>query len=363
MLSINENKLEQIIEEQAKGIKEDVCFLLDKIKIFTLESEELDPPHLVISDLFQDVHIFDDKSDSLSIDGTINEAVERYLMIVRYSYFGQYNYVKKFWDKNFNGLSLNLRKDCLIRTAISLRFDSMFEESLQHLSELKKLYEPDSLPDFFVIQLAETYRLMKEPFDAFETVFRHNRASKKLILEALYIGLLYPNLEQTNNALSMALASDAKNCPDILLLISRIFWKKKMFMDAVESIRCILEINPKDPIAWFTLGMIYINTRQFPEAEKSFMFAILYDKSLYESWINLGILHIQKNDMVVYQKFIDYSEKNAPSNVIRGFKKIQHDFMTLYRCSNTYNDIDDCSHINSIANEEAREYLLCTKTI
>ena len=74
-------------------------------------------------------------------------------------------------------------------------------------------------------------------------------------------------------------------------------WITKKYEKAIETCKRILELDPKQPEAYYYLGLVYYETKNIHKAILYYNKALKLDRNLKKAWYNLGIsyFHLNKN--------------------------------------------------------------------
>ena len=101
----------------------------------------------------------------------------------------------------------------------------------------------------------------------------------------------------------------------------------KNYLEALSSLREVVDVDPGDYPAWFQLGALYFIRKEYDQAEKCFLTSIKTQSSYLPPTFNLGRVRLAKKN---YQGAIDAFEKSlkidsryAPANYFMGEAYLQ----------------------------------------
>lgn len=123
-------------------------------------------------------------------------------------------------------------------------------------------------------------------------------------------------------ALEKALALDPYD-PNVHLARGRAFgtWllgeDKKRLPKAVAAYKKAVELDPELAVAWYELGMAYVNQKKIDEAIKAWNQALKQDKKLSAVWFALGAAFEQKGDLAKAEENLREAVKVAEDAAIK----------------------------------------------
>jgi protein O-mannosyl-transferase len=99
---------------------------------------------------------------------------------------------------------------------------------------------------------------------------------------------------------------------------------------STSHIKKAINLYPKSPSAWTSLGVIYLNNSQINDAEKTFRYAISLEDDYFAAYENLGFLLEKHKDPVASVKFLRTATKKFPNS----WKLWYYRFIVEYKLGN-----------------------------
>ena len=145
--------------------------------------------------------------------------------------------------------------------------------------------------------IALTYKKMNK-FD--EAINNYNKAlefNQNNYKTYYNLSLAYNELNDMNNALlyaeKSALLCDSDE--EVYTLLSGYYEQKKDYINALKSLKKASEINPKNHLYFYNLGVLYSRLNNDNDAVIAYNTAIMLQPSYIEAYVNIATIHKKKN--------------------------------------------------------------------
>ncbi|OGU54330.1 MAG: hypothetical protein A2V66_14220 [Ignavibacteria bacterium RBG_13_36_8] len=191
---------------------------------------------------------------------------------------------------------------------------SYYEEALDVLSSLpvelhNEIYFLLGIANFYL----NNYKIAKINFESF---IKKNIKSDLLPEAYLYLAKVNSEMELYDEALKAARNSEKLfgfNY-EVHLTLAIIYYQKKMYYHANDSVKKTLSLNDEDAIAFEWAGKIFFKIGEFEKAEYYLRKCIGYSRSSSEIYSLLGFTCLNTNKLKDAAFFFDESLKLNPEN-------------------------------------------------
>ena len=193
---------------------------------------------------------------------------------------------------------------------------SMYEEALEVLSALPVELH---LEVYFLLGIANFYlndfKIAKINFEAF---IKNNSKSDLLPEAHLYLAKTNSELEFYDNAMKAAKESEKLFSfnYEVHLTLAIIYYHKKMFYHANDSIKKALSMSEEDPILSEWAGKIFFKLGEFEKAENYLRSCVEQSRTSSEIYSLLGVACMNINKLEDAGKFFEESLKLNPDDEV-----------------------------------------------
>lgn len=203
--------------------------------------------------------------------------------------------------------------------------------------------------------IALTYKKMKKYTEAIENYNNALKYNKDNYKTYYNLSLAYKELNDFDNALlnaeKSALLCDADE--EVYTLLSGYYEQKKDYNCALKSLKKAAEINPRNHLYFFNLGVLYSRLNNDKDSVIAYNTAIMLQPSYIEAYVNISSIYKKKNVKLA----LSYLEKAYSISPYE--ENLCLSLAQLYKDTYEYNKaIDVLEKLLSINRQSAESYSL-----
>lgn len=128
--------------------------------------------------------------------------------------------------------------------------------------------------------------------------------------------------QEYDEALSYYLKSvESKEESGTYVLIGNTLSVKKDVKGALDAYKKAIELNPGNPLAYFNIGTLFVQTGDYKRAVEAFNTSIKYDSSFADAYRNVAIIYYMRENyqesLIYFEKYLYFSKDDQTKESVR----------------------------------------------